>query len=193
MTIIGYNLVTGVAFKNFAPFIKHITKIDETTIDDAEDLDLVVSMYNLLEYSSNYSDTTDSLWFYSKDEAASFNVNIVSNNSFKSFKYKTRLIRNAVADGAHGILRNATIAVSLKYLSNFLRSLEMLLTNCKVELKLTWMNHCVLSANGNDNTDGDPNNISFTLIDIKIICTYCHYINKRQPKLLREGFERSFY
>ena len=55
-----------VAFKNCAPFIKCTTKIDGTTIDDAEDLDLVTLMYNLLEYSSNYSETTGSLWFFLK-------------------------------------------------------------------------------------------------------------------------------
>ena len=57
-----------VAFKNCAPFTKCITKTDETTIEDAEDLDLVIPMYNLIEYSSYYSETTGSLWFYSKDE-----------------------------------------------------------------------------------------------------------------------------
>ena len=51
-------------FKNCAPFTKCITTIDVTTIDDAKDLDLVMPMYNLLEYSSNYSETTGSLWFY---------------------------------------------------------------------------------------------------------------------------------
>ena len=51
---------TQVAFKNCAPFIKCITKFDVTTIDDAEDLDLVMPMYNLIEYSSNYSETTGS-------------------------------------------------------------------------------------------------------------------------------------
>ena len=44
-------------------------------------------MYNLLQYSSNYSDITGSLWFYSKDEAVNFNAHIVDDNNFKSFKY----------------------------------------------------------------------------------------------------------
>ena len=56
---------TQTAFKNCALFAKCITKIDETTIDDAKDLDLVMLMYNLIEYSSNYSETTGSLWFCS--------------------------------------------------------------------------------------------------------------------------------
>ena len=64
ITIIGCNLQTEVAFKNCATFIMCITKIDRTTIDDADDLNLAMLMYNLLEYSSNYSDTTGSSWFY---------------------------------------------------------------------------------------------------------------------------------
>ena len=57
------------AFKNWAPYTKCSTKVDGTITDDSEDLDLVMPMYNLLEYSSNYSEATRSLWFYSKDEA----------------------------------------------------------------------------------------------------------------------------
>ena len=114
---------TQVLFKNCAPFTKCITKIDETTIDDAENLDLVINMYNLTEYSSNYPKATGSLWFYSKDEAANFNDNIANTSNFRSFKYKAKLSGNTVAqsapNAANGILRNATTAVPLKYLSNF--------------------------------------------------------------------------
>ena len=53
-------------------------KIDDTTIDDVEDLDLVMPMYNLIQYSSNYSETAVILWFYSKDEAINFNGDITS-------------------------------------------------------------------------------------------------------------------
>ena len=60
---------TQVAFKNCAPFTKCITNLYGTAIDNAEDLNLVIPMYKLIEYSSNYSETTGSLWFYSKDEA----------------------------------------------------------------------------------------------------------------------------
>ena len=49
---------TQVSFKNCAPFTKCITKIDGTTKNEAEDLDLVMPVYNLIEYSSNYSETT---------------------------------------------------------------------------------------------------------------------------------------
>ena len=110
---------TWVAFKNCAPFTKCKTKIDGTTIDDGEDLDLVMPMYNLIEYSSNYSETTGSLWFYSKDEATDFNADIVNDNNFKSFKYKAKLLGKTIAlanNAANGILKNATFAVPLKYL-----------------------------------------------------------------------------
>ena len=99
---------TQVPLKNCAPFTKCITKIDGTTIDDAEDLDLVMPMYNLIEYSSNYSETTGSLWFYSKDEATDFNADIVNDNNFKSFKYNIKLLENTVAqadNAANGIIK----------------------------------------------------------------------------------------
>ena len=85
-----------------------------------------------MEYSSNYSEITRSLWFYSKDEATNFNLDIENNNDFKSFEYNPKLLGNTVVDGANGVLRNATIAVLLKYLSNFWRSLEVPLINCKI-------------------------------------------------------------
>ena len=85
-----------------------------------------------MEYSSNYSEITRSLWFYSKDEATNFNLDIENNNDFKSFEYNPKLLGNTVVDGANGVFRNATIAVLLKYLSNFWRSLEVPLINCKI-------------------------------------------------------------
>ena len=83
-------------------------------------------IYNLIEYSSNYAETTGSLWFYSKDEATNFNADIANDNNFRFFKYKTKLLGNSEADRTNGILKNAAVAVPLKYLSNFWRSLKML-------------------------------------------------------------------
>ena len=96
-------------------------------------------MYNLIEYSSNYSETRGSLWFYSKDEASNFNADIVIDINFKSFKYKAELLGNTKTEGANGILGKVTIAVPLNYLRNFWRSLKMPLINCKIELKLKWI------------------------------------------------------
>ena len=164
---------TQIAFKNCAPFTKCITKIDRTTIDDiddTEDLDLVMPMYNLIEHSSNDSETRGSLSFYSKDEATNFNAYIANTDNFKSFKYKAKLLGNTVVEGANGILRNTTITVPLKYLINFWRSLEMPLINCKVQLKLEWTNYFALSAAGNDNNSNEntnANNIISTIKDKK--------------------------
>ena len=75
---------TQVAFKSCAACTTCIMKVDGTTIDDPGDLGLAITMYNLIEYSSKYSEITGSLWFYSKDEAINLNVNIASTDNFKS-------------------------------------------------------------------------------------------------------------
>ena len=77
-----------VAFKNNAKFINYISKINDVQIGNAEDLDIVMPMYNLLEYSKNYRNTTGSLWNYYRDESS----NPLSSNS-ESFKYKTSIYR----------------------------------------------------------------------------------------------------
>ena len=117
ITIIGHQ-ATEVVFKNCAPSTKCITKINGTTIDNAEDWDLVMPMYNLIEYSSNYC-STGGLRFYSNEEAANFNADIANINNFKPFECKAKLLGNTEADGDNGILKNATIAELLKYLNNF--------------------------------------------------------------------------
>ena len=71
----------GVTFKNCAPFTKCISRINNTDIDNAHDIDIVMPMYNLIEYSDNYSKTSGSLWQYYKDEP---NDNLANSESFKS-------------------------------------------------------------------------------------------------------------
>ena len=82
---------------------------------DDEDSDLVMSMYNLIEYSSNYSEKIGILWFYFEDEATNLNNNIANTDNFKSFKYKAKILGNTVAqpvpNAASGIMKIATIAV----------------------------------------------------------------------------------
>ena len=193
---------TQISFKNCASFTtKSITKIDGTTTDGAEELDLFMPVYNLIEYSSSYSEITGSLWFYSKDEATNFNADITNDNDLKSFMYKAKLLGNTVPqpnpNHANGILKDATITVPLKYLSNLWRSPEMPLINCKVELKLKWTKYCVLSASGNDNVNNDDsNNIIFTIKDTKLYVpavTLSARNNKKLSKLLSKGFNRSVY
>ena len=80
----------GVTFKNCAPFTKCINRINNTEIDNAKDIDIVMPMYNLIEYSDNYSKTSGSLWQYYKDEP---NDNIADSESFKSkVKLKEKLL-----------------------------------------------------------------------------------------------------
>ena len=67
ITITGAgDAVIGVIFKTFAPFIKCISEINNTDIDNAQDIDIVMSMHNLIEYGDNYSKTSGSLWQYTK-------------------------------------------------------------------------------------------------------------------------------
>ena len=93
--------------------------MDRTTIDDAEDLELVISIYNLIEHSSNYSDTTGSLWFYLRNEAADFNADILT--AIILNLSVTKLLGKALVDEPNGVLRKTTFAMPSKYLSNFWR------------------------------------------------------------------------
>ena len=83
----------GVTFKNCAPFTKCISRINNTDIDNAQDIDIVIPMYNLIEYSDNYSKTSGSLWQYYKDEP---NDNIADSESFKS-KVKIMVSKEQIA------------------------------------------------------------------------------------------------
>ena len=135
-------------FKNNAPFINCISKINGVKIDNAEDLDVVMPMYNLLEYSKNYRKTTGSLWNYYRDEPS----NPLSSNS-ESFKYKTSITGNTDNIGAGEAGYNegkvgkneAEVAIPLKHLYDFWTALNRPLINCEIELILTWSEKCVLT------------------------------------------------
>ena len=145
-------------------------------------------MYNLIEYTSNYSKTTGSLWCHLKDEETNFNADIQDTNNLKSFNFTAKLLQNTVEDEANGILKNETIAVLLKYLNNFWRLLEMILNNCKVELKLKWTKYCVLSAAGNEMLIIIIMPMIFFYYQRdKIICLYCSFISKRQTKIIKKS------
>ena len=113
-------------------------------------------MYNLIEYSDNYSDPSGSLWQHKRDEIIN-NADVTNDDNAPSFKYKANLIANT---GNNGRKNGVKIAVPLKYLSNFWRSLEMPLINCKVELSLKWYENCILSSAGTAAT--------FTITDTKL-------------------------
>ena len=142
----------------------------------------------ILEYSLDFSDTTGSLWFYSKDEATNFNANIVDANDFKYFRNKAKLLGNTISYGANEIIRNTTIAVPSKYLSNCWRLLGKPLVNCKVELKLRWMNPCVFSAAGADDDDANSNNINFIINDRKLYVPVVTLSAKKQLKTVKFSY-----
>ena len=106
------------AFENNAPFTSCILKINSTLIDNAGYLDIVMPMYNLIEYSKNYSKTTGSLWNYYRDEpnsGAEGNINYYIKDS-KSFDYKTKITGRLEGNDTE---KEVEIVVPLKHLSNF--------------------------------------------------------------------------
>ena len=133
---------TRLALKHCAPFTKCILEINDEHVDTAENLDIVMPMYNLMEYSDNYQDSSAILYQYKRDKPPEDDAvaDLTANNS-DSLKYKIKLLGNVteVASDAAGVRKlNVKVVVSLKYLSNFFRSLEMSLINCKIKLNLTW-------------------------------------------------------
>ena len=119
-----------------ARFTNCISEINNTQIDIAQDIDFVMPMHNLIEYSDNYSKTSGSLWQYYRDEP---NDNLGDSESFKS---KTKITGKTPATGHE---KDVEIMVPLKYLSNFWRTLKMPLINCEINLILTWSSTCVIT------------------------------------------------
>ena len=129
---------TRLASRNYAPFTKCNLEINDEHVDTAEHLDITTPMYNLIEYSDNYQDSSATLYQYKRDEPPEDDAvaDVTADNS-SSFKYKVSLLGNPVLDG-NITKRSVKVVVPLKYLSNFFRSLEMPLVNCKIKLNLTW-------------------------------------------------------
>ena len=187
INVVGGNNNTKVAFKNCSPFRKCRTEINETFIDEADFINITMPMYNLIEYSDNYSDTSGSLWNFERDEIIN-NADVTNDDNAPSFKYKASLIGDTVTDGANRKKECVKIAVSIKYLSNFWRLLEIPLINCRVELSLSWNENCILSIAGTAAT--------FTITDTKVyipVVTLKIEEDTKLSKLLSEGFKRSVY
>ena len=148
----------------------------------------------LIEYSDNYSDTSGSLWCFKRDEVAN-NANVANNDNAPSFKYKANLIGDTEADGTKQRIK---VAILLKYLSNFWRSLEIPLINCKVEISLNWIENCVLTTaevGANADTTG-VNSATFKITDVKLylpVVTLSVGDNLKLTKQSDKGFKRSAY
>ena len=162
-----------------------------------------MTMYNLLESSKNYRKTTGRLWNYYRDEPS----NPLSSNS-ESFKYKTSIWGNTynVGDGEAGydankVGKNETeVAIPLKHLSNFWRSLNIPLINCEVELILTWSKNCVLAdmtrrnAQGNNPAIVPPAELEFKITDTKLYVPVVTLSKENDIKLLEQlksGFKKT--
>ena len=145
-------------------------------------------MYNLIEYSDNYQDSSATLYQYKQDEPPEANaIDDLTVNNSSSFKYKVNLLGNPVLDGAVA-KRSVKVVVPLKYLSNFFRSLEMPLINCKIKLNVTWKKEFVLSTDAGDAV--------FIINDTKMyvpVVTLSKEDNKDFIEQQNEGFQRSIY
>ena len=144
----------------------------------------------LIEYSDNYSDTSGSLWQFKIDELNNDNINTaLADNNAPSFKYKASIIGNTDVDGANSKKDVVKLAVPLKYLSNFWRSLETQLFNCKVELSLDWYAKCMLII-------GNGTAATFAVTDTKFyipVVTLKIEDNAKLSILLNEGFKIAVY
>ena len=182
------NINKKVIFKNCAPFTNCISEINNTQIDNTKDIDIVMPMYNLIEYSDNYAKTTGSLWQYCKDiPALNANDEIIifeEGNTTDSFKFKAKITGQTGDDGT----KDVEIMVPLKYLSNFWRNLEMPLINCEVNLILTWSSTFVTIASSIPNQ-----NATFAITDTKLYVPLVTLSTQENTKFLQQlklGFKR---
>ena len=183
---------TRLALKNCAPFTKCNLEINDEHVDTAENLDIVMPMYNLIEYSDNYQDSSATLYQYKRDEPPEDDAvaDLTADNS-DSFNYKIKLLGNVteVAGNAAGVRRlNVKIAVPLKNLRNFFRSLEMPLINCKIKLNLKWKKECVLSTGAGEAVCI----INDTKLYVPVV-TLSKEDNKDFIEQQNKGFQRSIY
>ena len=151
--------------------------INDTETDSTQDIDIVMPMYHLIEYTDNFSITTGNLWQYYKDKP---NDNLADSKSFKS---KVKMTGSTPA-GCN--TKDVEIIVPLKYLSNFWRTLEMSLINCEVNLILTWSSTCVIT-----NSKGAG---KFAITDTKLyvpVVTLSTQDNAKLLQQLKSGFRRT--
>ena len=182
--------------KNNAPFISCITRINGELIEDADYLDIVMPMYNVLEYSKNYRKSIGSLYNYYRDELSDDNDNDNFGNikvvNSEAFKYKNKIIGNtynvnstilnpagnARINNPNYVANNSgkksiELAIPLKYLGNFWRALNIPLISCGVSLELKWNKNCVITSQQMGvNLDGGntaaPTGATFAINDCKL-------------------------
>ena len=198
-----------IAFKNNALFLSYISKINNTLIDNAQDLNIVMPMENLIEYSKNYSKTTESLWNYYRDEpnsglgSADNNINYSIKDS-KSFDYKASITGKLEGNNTE---KEVEVVVPLKHLSNFWRTVDMPLINCEINFILTWSENCVITSRAcRENIVGtgtyqnpqfpeidNPTGATFQITDTKLYVPVVTLSTENGKFLeqLRSGFKRT--
>ena len=167
----------GAIFKNCATFTKCIRRINNTDLDNAQDIDIVTPMYNLIEYSDNYWKASGNLWQYYNDDP---NDDITQS---ESFKYKIKLTGKTPAAGH---TKDVEIIVPLKYLSNFWRTPKMPLINCEVRLILKWSKDCVITNFTREE--------KFKIMETKLyvpVATLSTQDNAKLLQQLKSGFKRT--
>ena len=166
-------------------------------MENAEDLDIVMPMYNLLEYSKNYEKTTGSLFNYYRDEPSEAEIandygaiNISIRNS-KSFDYKTEITGSL--DAGEDEKEDVTIAIPLKYLGNYWRSLDIPLINCEITIVLSWYKECVLVGRvfrgppaAAANRINSPTDAKFEITDCKLYVPVVTLSSENDNKLLEQ-------
>ena len=196
------NNATRVAIKNCHPFTRASFKLNNEQVETAGNLDLTMNLYNTLEYSDNYADTTGSLYQYKGSEPRDPNGNLVNlSTTLSSFKYQSGLVQKQLTtpnsenvpantdpnfNNAHKIWKNIKIVVPLKYISNFFRNLELPLINTKLYMELNWKKYSLL-CNQNQNSI-----FQITKGELYIpVVTLNTENNNKLSKLLSKGFKRT--
>ena len=206
--------------KNNAPFISCITRINGELIEDADELDIVMPMYNLLEYSKNYRKTVGPLYNYYTDELTNdqndnfANINVINSNPFQ---YKNKLLDNTYNVDSTRVpddggarennpnynanlsgTSNVILAIPLKYLGNFWRALNIPLISCEVFLELKWNKNCLITSQQiGVNLDGGntatPTGAILAINDCKLYVPVVTLSKDDEIKLLtnlKSGFKR---
>ena len=191
------NFNKELTLKNNAPFISCISKINGELVENAEDLNIIMPMYNLLEYSKNCEKTSGSLFNYYRDQPSELvigdgdnAINISIRNS-KSFDFKTKITGSL--DAGEDEKEDVTNAISLKYLGNFWRSLDIPLINCKITLILSWYKECVLAGRAfrgppaaAANHINSPTDAKFEITDSKLYVPVVTLSAENDNKLLEQ-------
>ena len=196
--------------KNNAPFVSCITRINGELIKDADDLDIVMSMHNLLEYSKNYRKSIGPLYNYYRDELSDDaddnnldNIKVVNSNTFK---YKNKITGNIYNVNAsvqgYDVNKNGTqeveLAIPLKYIGNFWRALNIPLISCEVSLELKWDKNCIITSLeqrdiGGGNRDNAPTGATLAINNCKLYVPAVALSKDDDFKLLtnlKSGFKR---